>query len=168
MAKNGQAECTQLEHMGCGMLASVFHVGRYQMLPHKLRIFFPNQFIGWFFNPEEQTLWLSSNTNWMWHSIIPLQSRTLSFHSHREQLEPPLRSLHCATIQVHDTKVVCMGSGAIAQLLEPTDCMATFQQHFFSQNWQWEVIVVGSLQELVEGIMAGKGYSMSNGSFQAR
>jgi len=37
----------------------------------------------------------------------------------------------------------------------------------FYQEWNWEIVIVSNLQDLLKSIKAGKGYSVSNGSFQS-
>jgi len=110
-------------------------------------------------------LWFSSGSIWTRHSFIPSRSHTLTFHRNGEQVEPT-SSLQCAMVQVHDTKVIFMGISAIIQYTRQMDCILNLQQYAFSCNWQWEIIVIGSLLELMENIKAGNGYSMSDGLFQ--
>jgi len=93
-------------------LASVFQVGRYHTLPHKIGTFF-------------QTKWLVLCSGQTSHIAVqqqqvdltqhnPLQSQMLSFHRQGEPKEPLDKPLHLATVQVQDTKVILMGSGPIA------------------------------------------------------
>jgi len=40
-------------------------------------------------------------------------------------------------------------------------------QHPFVQTWHWEILVIGNLTQLLQDLQLGKGYAVSDGSFQA-
>jgi len=40
-------------------------------------------------------------------------------------------------------------------------------QHPFAQTWRWEILVIGNLTQLLQDLQSGKGYAVSDGSFQA-
>jgi len=67
-------------------------------------------------------------------------------------------------MQVQGTKVILTGSGPIKLKTETPDAMTSFQTQPFYHMWHWEIIVIGSLQQLLEDISAGEGYVVSAGS----
>jgi len=81
--------------------------------------------------------------------------------------EPQNTQLHQATVQVHNTKVILTGSRPIASPQKHSDKMTVLKEHSFTCTWHWEVIVIDNLSMLVDDILLGKGYVVSNGSFQA-
>jgi len=60
-----------------------------------------------------------------------------------------------------------MGGGRIETLASVTMGLTSLQQHYFGQDWHWELIIVRDLSNLMEHIQASNGYAVSNGSFQA-
>jgi len=69
-------------------------------------------------------------------------------------------------VQVHATKITLTGHGKIDQPREQQDGLEGLLQNSFVQEWDWELVVVGSLQDLTADIQAGEGYAVSDGSFQ--
>ncbi len=59
-----------------------------------------------------------------------------------------------------------MGSTPIAQTPTPANMLTTLMQHPLACTWQWEIIIVGNLLQLITDIQSGNGYAVSNGSFQ--
>jgi len=69
-------------------------------------------------------------------------------------------------VQVQGMKVILTGSGLMEQAIETPTAMLRLQTQPFYQIWHWEVIVVGNLSLLMDAILAGESYAVSNGSFQ--
>jgi len=122
--------------------------------------------MGWYFAPEENALWYSSGSDWRQHSLIPSRSRTMTFHGHRTNSTPTL-PLRRATVHIQLTKVILTGSGRIEQQAPARTGLKLLQQHKFVHEWSWELMIVGNLQELLEDIRTGNGFSVSDGSFEA-
>jgi len=81
--------------------------------------------------------------------------------------EPSLQQLHQATVQVQVFKVILTGSSPIAQKPIQKDHMTKLHKHPFAQTWYWEVMVVGNLTQLVDNIVTGGDFAVSNGLYQA-
>jgi len=141
-------------------LAAVFNLGRYQTLPYKLGIFVSNQTNGWFYAPVEQALWFKTDSKWTHHSTIPSQYQKQSFNGQGERSEAPEYILQCAMVQTQGVKVILTRSGPIEQI---TDNLQTQPFHCM---WHWEVTFVSNLQQLLDDILAGEGYAVSDSSFQ--
>jgi len=60
-----------------------------------------------------------------------------------------------------------MGSTPIVPTPTPANPITTLLHHQFACTWQWETHVVGNLPQLITDIQSGKGYAVSDGSFQA-
>jgi len=146
-------------------LTTVFNTGRYQTLPQKLGSYFSTTYSRWYYNLEVLALWFNSGVAWTRHCNIPLQSCTMSFHKQGESSEPPPLTHH-ATVQEHETKIILTGTGPILPKSKPSKCMAQLQQHQFYHEWQWEITITGNLPNVVESLLEGDGYAVSNGSFQ--
>jgi len=135
------------------------------MLPQKLSNYFQSTISSWYFEAGEKALWFFSGMEWTWHSNIPSQSCTMSFHCQGE-ISTPTQTLWRATIHLQDTKVILMGSRQINTLATTQAWLATLQNHHFTCKWKWELTIVGDLSELIADIQVGNGYAVSNGSFQ--
>jgi len=61
-----------------------------------------------------------------------------------------------------------MGSAPIAPTPSTENAITTLIQHPFVQTWHWETLVVGNLPQFIHDLQSGKGYAVSDGSFQAR
>jgi len=148
-------------------ITNTFQVDRYLNLQQKLGTFYPHKHTGWFYDPNEQAIWSNQNNQWQRHSRIPARSQTLTFHKQGEVREKPQARLHRATVQAQAQKIILTGSAPIA----PTPCtesaLTRLLKHPFAQIWQWETLVVGNLQQLINDLQSGKGYAVSDGSFQA-
>jgi len=70
-------------------------------------------------------------------------------------------------VQVQATKVILTGSSPIAKTPIQKDCMTKLHNHPFAQIWHWEITAVGNLTQLVEDIITGCGFAMSDGWYQA-
>jgi len=148
-------------------ITNTFQVDRYLNLQQKLGTFYPHKHTGWFYDPNEQAIWSNQNNQWQRHSRIPARSRTLTFHKQGEVREKPQARLHRATVQAQAQKLILTGSAPIAPIPCTESALTRLLKHSFAQIWQWETLVVGNLQQLINDLQSGKGYAVSDGSFQA-
>jgi len=162
LAKGGQTERNTWELA----LTTAFNIGRNQTLPRQMGDYFQSNQMGWYFAPEENALWYSSGTEWRRHSMIPSRTRTLTFHSQGTNSIPTL-PLQRATVHILPTKVILTGSGRIKQQTLARMGLQWLQQQQFAHEWSWELTIVGNLQELLEDVRTGNGFSVSNRSFEA-
>jgi len=70
-------------------------------------------------------------------------------------------------VQVQAQKIILTGSAPIAPTPSTESALTKLLQHPFAHIWQWETLVVGNLLQLISDLQSGKGYAVSNGSFQA-
>jgi len=70
-------------------------------------------------------------------------------------------------VQEHETKIILTGHGRIETPANCQEGMDGLVQHQFCRDWQWELMVIGNLNKLMEEIRNGQGYVVSDGSFQA-
>jgi len=150
------------------VITSVFNVGRYSTLPCKLGNFHGQPKNGWFYSPDDQALWHANEREWTQHSKIPSwsRSRTQSFHWHGDAAEAPDKVVHRAMVHIQGKNVILTNSSPIDQITNTHDPMTNLQTQPFYRMWNWELIVVGNLQRLEADILAGKGFAVSDGSFQ--
>jgi len=146
-------------------LATVFQAGCNLQLPHPLSNYFQLGTHGWYFDPMECALWFASKHDWQQHGFIPLRLLTMTFHCQGEA-SVPTNTLQWATVQVHETKIILMGCRKIETQVQPLEGITSLQQHHFGHEWQWELMVISNLQDLVADIRAGHGYTVSDGLFQ--
>jgi len=90
----------------------------------------------------------------------------MAFH-HTGETSIPTQALQWATVNIQETKVILMGNRQIDILDTKQMGFAILQNHYFTCKWQWELMLVGDLTELVVDIQAGDRYAVSNGSYQA-
>jgi len=146
---------------------NTFQVDCYLNLHQKLGMFYPNKHTSWFYDPEEQAIWSNQNKQWQQHSHILARSCTLTFHKQGEVKDTPHACLHQATVQVQDHKIFLMGSAPIAPTPSTANAITMLLHHPFACTWQWETLVVGNLPQLINDLQLGKGYAVSDRSFQA-
>ena len=120
---------------------------------------------GWYYDPLEQTLWYRNDQHWSHHGKIPMRSRTQMFHRQGEP-DSPTNQLCRATVQECNTKLTLTGSGNIDTMLSKPKGIAALAQHQYGQEWKWELTIVGNLHSLLEDILNGQGYAVSDRSFQ--
>jgi len=71
-------------------------------------------------------------------------------------------------VQAQDHKIILTGSAPIVQTPTPANPITTLLHHQFVCTWQWETHIISNLPQLITDIQSGKGYAVSDGSFQAR
>jgi len=98
--------------------------------------------------------------------MIPLRTWTMTFHSQGIN-STPTDLLQRATVHIQPTKVILTGSGWIKSHTMARTGLQWLQQLQFVQDWSWELIIVGNLQELMEDVKAGNGFLVSDGSFES-
>jgi len=153
-------------HMWDLALATAFQAGHNARLACPLGNYFLENNKGWYYDPLEQALWYRNDHQWSRHGKIPSRSRTQMFHRQGEP-DSPTNQLCRATVQERNTKLTLTGSGNIDTMLSKPEGIAALAQHQYGQEWKWELTIVGNLQSLLEDILNGQGYAVSNGSFQA-
>jgi len=74
--------------------------------------------------------------------------------------------LQQATVQIQDHKIILTGSAPIEPTPRIENAITMLRQHTFAQTWCWEILVIGNLTQLLQDLQLGKGYAVSDGSFQ--
>jgi len=148
-------------------LSMVFQAGHNLKLPHPLGKYLQPGNSSWYFDQLEKALWFASKKEWKRHGYIPSRSCTIAFHN-QGQVAIPTNPLQHATVQVQASKIILTGSGMIETHGPPLEGTPFLQQHPFCHEWHWELTVVSDLQEVVADICIGKGYMVSDNSFQEK
>jgi len=60
-----------------------------------------------------------------------------------------------------------MGYRTIDAQAQKPEGLEALLQHQFGKDWKWELTINGDLNQLLADIQEGKGYAVSNSSFQA-
>jgi len=149
-------------------LTSSLHLGWHQWLACLLRNWcMASHFSSWYYHQSTYSLWEVLDQQWRHHGSLPQRTCQLKFHAIGMVEEPPLPGeLDKAKISQQGQTIWLMGSRRCSQPVQGIDLCQALRMAVFSIQWQLEIQLVGSQQQMQEALLSQQVFMVSNSLFK--
>jgi len=124
---------------------------------------------GWFYSKEEEALYRYNGIAWSRHRQTPSRTRTRKFHlAGQPTVNPEASHLQVASILHHRSFYILTGVAEMTPGINQVEdtWYDNLQNEPIGQDWQLQITITGSPDQILDDIQEGKAVAVSDGSDQ--